>query len=134
MSGKDVKRSGVRQDFDANGGPIVLLAFTDHGNKVFHQVTKNEANRGQISGAGSNCGNTCAFAIVLDNEIRSFPTIDPSQNPNGIDPTGTGAEINNIGSVSEAKQLALVLQTGALPVQFKTLEQAEVSATLVNAS
>jgi SecD/SecF fusion protein len=130
MTGKDLKLSGVRQDFDTNGQPIVLLAFTHNGNKVFHAVTKAEAQRGQITGAGSQCGNTCAFAIVLDNELRSFPTIDPSQNPNGIDPAGTGAEINNIGSLSEAKQLALVLQTGALPVQFKTLEQTDVSATL----
>jgi SecD/SecF fusion protein len=130
MTGKDLKLSGVRQDFDSNGEPIVLLAFTGHGNKVFKQVTENEAVRGQISGQGANCGNTCAFAIVLDNEIRSFPTIDPTQNPRGIDPRGGGAEINNIGSLSEAKQLALVLQTGALPVQFKTLERTDVSATL----
>jgi len=131
MTGKDLKLSGVRQDFDPNGQPIVLLAFTGHGDKVFKQVTQNEATRGQISGVpGNQCGNTCAFAIVLDNEIRSFPTIDFDQNPRGIDPRGTGAEINNIGSTSEAKQLALVLQTGALPVQFKTLERTDVSATL----
>jgi SecD/SecF fusion protein len=131
MTGKDLKLSGVRQDFDPNGQPIVLLAFTGHGDKVFKQVTQNEATRGQISGVpGNQCGHTCAFAIVLDNEIRSFPTIDFDQNPRGIDPRGTGAEINNIGSTSEAKQLALVLQTGALPVQFKTLERTDVSATL----
>jgi len=131
MTGKDLKLSGVRQDYDPNGQPIVLLSFTGHGNKVFKQVTQNEATRGQISGVqGNQCGNTCAFAIVLDNEIRSFPTIDFDQNPRGIDPRGTGAEINNIGSLSEAKQLALVLQTGALPVQFKTLERTDVSATL----
>jgi SecD/SecF fusion protein len=131
MTGKDLKLSGVRQDFDPNGQPIVLLAFTGHGNTVFKQVTQNEATRGQISGVpGNQCGNTCAFAIVLDNEIRSFPTIDFDQNPRGIDPRGTGAEINNIGSLSEAKQLALVLQTGALPVEFKTLERTDVSATL----
>ena len=131
MTGKDLKLSGVRQDYDPNGQPIVTLSFTGHGNKVFKQVTGNEAQRGQISGvSGDQCGNTCAFAIVLDNEIRSFPTIDFDQNPRGIDPRGTGAEINNIGSLSEAKQLALVLQTGALPVQFKTLERTDVSATL----
>jgi SecD/SecF fusion protein len=130
MTGKDLNLSGVRQDFDPNGQPIVLLSFSSHGDKVFKQVTENEAVRGQISGQGSQCGNTCAFAIVLDNEIRSFPTIDPTQNPRGIDPRGTGAEINNIGSLSEAKQLALVLQTGALPVQFKTVERTDVSATL----
>jgi SecD/SecF fusion protein len=131
MTGAELKLSGVRQDYDpTTGEPIVLLSFTGKGDKTFLQVTKNEATRGQITGQGSNCAATCAFAIVLDNELRSWPAINPSQNPNGIDPRGTGAEINNIGSLSEAKQLALVLQTGALPVQFKTLEQTDVSATL----
>jgi SecD/SecF fusion protein len=134
MTGKDLKASGVRADFDPNGSPIVLLAFSHKGNGIFKQVTKNEAQRGQIAGADSNAGcDTCAFAIVLDNEIRSYPTIDPSQNPQGIDPTGTGAQItfgNQSNALSESKQLAVVLQTGALPVQFKTLEQTDVSATL----
>ena len=70
---------------------------------------------------------------MLDNEIRSYPTIDPSQNPQGIDPTGTGAQItfgNQSNAQSESKQLAVVLQTGALPVPFKRLEQTDVSATL----
>jgi preprotein translocase subunit SecD len=53
MTGKDLKLSGVRQDFDPNGQPIVLLSFTGHGNKVFKQVTENEAVRGQISGQGA---------------------------------------------------------------------------------
>jgi SecD/SecF fusion protein len=134
MTGKDLKASAVRADFDQNNQPIVLLGFSHHGNQVFKQVTKNEATRGKIVGASSNAGcDTCAFAIVLDNEIRSYPTIDPSQNPQGIDPTGTGAQItfgNQSSAQSESKQLAVVLQTGALPVQFKTLEQTDVSATL----
>src|SRR5581483_5593042 len=131
MTGAELKLSGVRQDYDPNTGePIVLLSFTGKGDKTFLQVTKNEATRGSIAGQTSGCGATCAFAIVLDNEIRSWPAIAPSQNPNGIDPRGTGAEINNIGSLSEAKQLALVLQTGALPVRFNTVEQTDVSATL----
>src|SRR5205085_946269 len=50
--------------------------------------------------------------------------------PTGIDPTAGGAEISGIRSVSEAKDLAIVLQTGALPVRFVTLERTDVSATL----
>jgi SecD/SecF fusion protein len=134
MTGKELKASGVRADFDQNNQPIVLLAFSHKGNQVFKQVTKAEAQRGQIVGASSqSVCDTCAFAIVLDNEIRSFPTIDPSQNPQGIDPTGTGAQItfgNQSNAQSESKQLAVVLQTGALPVTFKRLEQTDVSATL----
>jgi SecD/SecF fusion protein len=133
MTGAQLKLSGVRQDFDpTTGNPIVLLAFNGKGNKTFLQVTRNEAARGQISGQGSNCGATCAFAIVLDNQLRSWPAIDPTQNPNGIDPRGSGAQITfgQNPNLSEAKQLALVLQTGALPVNFVVLERTDVSATL----
>ena len=49
--------------------------------------------------------------------------------PNGISGTN-GAQITGIGDLREAKDLALVLQTGALPVTFKTLEQTAISATL----
>ena len=97
----------------ATGEPIVTLAFKGAGDSAYYQMTKNEATRGTITGAGSNCTSTCAMAIVLDNQIRSWPSIDPTQYPNGINPKGTGAEIRGIGSLSEAKQLALVLQTGA---------------------
>src|SRR5205823_12502212 len=58
------------------------------------------------------------------------PYIDYKQNPNGIDPSAGGAEISNINSIGEAKNLALVLQTGALPVNFVPLESTDVSATL----
>jgi len=136
MTGAELNLSGVRQDFDpSTGQPIVLLAFKGKGNSTFLQVTRNEATRGTILGlTGSDqsnqCGAPCAFAIVLDNEIRSWPAISASDNPHGIDPRGGGAEINGIASLSEAKQLALVLQTGALPVRYNTVEHSDVSATL----
>ncbi|HSP71391.1 MAG TPA: protein translocase subunit SecF, partial [Gaiellaceae bacterium] len=69
-------------------------------------------------------------AIVLDNEIRSWPQIDYTQLPNGIDPTGSGAQITGLSSIGEARDIALVLQTGALPVNFTTIERSDVSATL----
>jgi preprotein translocase subunit SecD len=129
MTGNDLKLSKIRQDFDQNGQPVILISFTDHGNQAFEQVTQNEARRGLIVGVGASCADTCGFAIVLDNEIRSYPTIDPSQNPQGIDPTATGAQItfgNQSNAVSEAKQLAVVLQTGALPVQFVLVSERPV--------
>ena len=131
MTGKDLKLSGIQAQFDpTTSGPIVTLQFTGHGNSLFHTVTKHEAVRGAITGQGANCSVACAFAIVLDNELRSWPAINPTQLPNGIDPTGTGAEITGIGSTSEANDLAFVLQTGALPINFVTQEQTDVSATL----
>jgi SecD/SecF fusion protein len=70
------------------------------------------------------------FAIVLDREIQSTPYIDYCVNPDGI-PGDNGAQIDMGGSgLGDAKKLALVLQTGALPVEFKTAERTDVSATL----
>src|SRR5439155_20832442 len=100
------------------------LPFPHKGNGLFHKITRDEATRGGIRGFDQH------FAIVLDNRIRSFPTIDYKKYPDGIDPTNGGAEITGMASLSEAKNLALVLQTGALPINFNTIERTDVSATL----
>ncbi len=98
---------------------------TGRATRILPQVTRNEALRGQIRKQSQH------FAIVLDNEIRSFPQIDYKQyGRHGIDPTGGGAQITGLQSLDEAKNLALVLQTGALPVKFVTVERTDVSATL----
>ena len=124
MTGRDLKLSGTRPDFDPNTGEaIVLMQFTKAGGKKFHAITRDEAQRGQARGTEQH------FAIVLDREIRSFPSIDYNQYPDGIDPVN-GAQITGIRSTREAKDLAIVLQTGALPVRFITAESTEVSATL----
>jgi SecD/SecF fusion protein len=124
MTGKDLKLKGTRQDFDPNGAPIVTMQFTGHGNKVFHDITRQEAIRGQTLNAPQH------FAIVLDNQIRSWPQIEYQKYPDGIDPTNGGAQITGMANLTEAKNLALVLQTGALPVKFVTIERTDVSATL----
>jgi SecD/SecF fusion protein len=127
MTGTELKLSGTRQDFDpTSGDPVVLMQFTKKGDKAFFKVTKNEAVRGSIRGTPQH------FAIVLDDEIRSFPQIDytdPSVS-GGINPAGTGAQITGMASLKEAQNLALVMQTGALPVNFIPLERTDVSATL----
>jgi len=125
MTGDDLKLSGTQADFDpSTGQPIVTMQFTGKGNKAFHDITRTEAHRGEALGTPQH------FAIVLDNQIRSFPEIDYTKYPDGIDPTAGGAEISGISSEKEAQDLALVLQTGALPVAFETVERTDVSATL----
>jgi len=125
MTGNDLKLKGTQQDFDpTSGSPIVTMQFKSHGNKIFHDITRQEAIRGQT------LGNPQHFAIVLDNQIRSWPQIEYQKYPDGIDPSNGGAEITGMGSLTEAKNLALVLQTGALPVKFVTIERTDVSATL----
>jgi SecD/SecF fusion protein len=125
MTGNDLKLKGTQQDFDpSSGAPIVTMQFKSHGNKIFHDITRQEAIRGQTLGVPQH------FAIVLDNQIRSWPQIEYQKYPDGIDPTNGGAEITGMANLTEAKNLALVLQTGALPVKFVTIERTDVSATL----
>jgi SecD/SecF fusion protein len=136
MTGNDLRLQGTRQDFDAGqgGAPIVLMSFTDAGEEKFEDITREEAQRGRRlyntfgQGQDPDLFNQ-SFAIVLDREIRSFPSIDFEQYPSGIGGSG-GAQITGLDGLQEAKDLALVLQTGALPVSFRTLEQSQISATL----
>jgi SecD/SecF fusion protein len=136
MTGKDLKLSGTRQDFDTQTGePIVLMDFTGKGQDTFERITRDIAIRGKLlfntvgGGQGDYRNYLQHFAIVLDREIKSWPSIDFEQYPGGISGSN-GAQISGLASVGEAKDLALVLQTGALPVEFRTLDQTTVSATL----
>ena len=136
MTGEDLRLSGTRQDFDTTTGqPIVTMQFTDKGGDKFGDITGREAQRGKLKfntqggGQGDYRNYVQHFAIVLDREIKSWPSIDFRENPNGIRGTN-GAQITGIGEIGEAKDLALVLQSGALPVTFTTLEQTAISATL----
>ncbi|MGZ4356992.1 MAG: protein translocase subunit SecD [Gaiellaceae bacterium] len=134
MTGNQLKLSGTRADIDTQTNqPVVLMQFTGAGKKAFHEITRREAQRGALGGdcnAGKPPPNVQHFAIVLDREIQSTPYIDYCVNPDGI-PGDNGAQIDMGGSgLGDAKRLALVLQTGALPVEFKTAERTDVSATL----
>jgi SecD/SecF fusion protein len=125
MTGADLKSSGTQADFDPQTGqPVVRLAFTGKGNRIFQRITRTLYQRGRL------WNNTPQqFAIVLDRDIKSWPQIDP-QDPSLSNGISGGGQITNIGKYSEAKDLAIVLQTGALPYVFKQQEQSQVSATL----
>jgi preprotein translocase subunit SecD len=113
MSGADLKLAKTRQDLDpVTGAPIVTIQFTPRGDKLFQQTTRAEAERGRSLAAPQH------FAVVLDNQIRSWPQIDYMRYPRGIDPAGNGAEISGLSSLREARHVAAVLATGALPVGF----------------
>ena len=132
LLGKEV--SSAKQDFDTTtGGPIVLMSFTGKGQKQFKTITEQLAHTGKALAALNPTSPASDFfqhfAIILDGKLESFPLIDFTQNPNGIS-GDTGAEISGISSVGEAKRIAIVLQTGSLPISFVPLDQSNVSATL----
>ncbi len=110
------------QSFDQDGKPNVLIDFTAKGGKEFGNVTRDLAVEGQLTGVNQT------FAIVLDNQLESDPYVDYKRNPQGIQ--GTSAEISGAFTISEAKDLALVINTGALPVTLTQIESQVVSATL----
>jgi SecD/SecF fusion protein len=139
MTGRDLVLSGTRADYGQFGNPVVLLQFTNHGGNQFQKITKQEAERGAtrfgLAGRQGDYKNYAQhFAIVLDQQLESTPYIDFKQNPNGIAGTNAEIDLGNGGTIGEAKDLALVLQTGALPVSFVQIERTDVSATLGKSS
>ena len=128
MTGEDLKLSGTRADFDTSPGgggqPIVTMEFTGKGSGKFEKITRDEWIRGKLKQAPQH------FAIVLDREIRTFPQIDFTDSSLSSGIGGGRAQIQGLDSLQEAKDIALVLQTGALPVKFETLDRTDISATL----
>ena len=128
MTGEDLKLSGTRADFDtspgASGRPIVTMEFTKAGSDKFEKITRDEWIRGKLRQAPQH------FAIVLDREIKTFPQIDYTDSSLSGGIGGGRAQIEGLDSFQEAKDIAIVLQTGALPVKFETLDRTDISATL----
>ena len=136
MTGRDLVLSGTRADVNSTGGGyVVTLQFTGHGSNQFQKITRDEAQRGQtrfqIAGSQGDYTNYVQhFAIVLDQQLESTPYIDFKRNPDGIPGPNAEIDLGQGGTFKEAKDLALVLQTGALPVTFNQIERTDVSATL----
>lgn len=120
MTGAAIKEA--RQGFDQFQRPNVLMEFTDEGGKEFEEITRRLAIRGALKQESQT------FAIVLDDVMESDPQVDYIDNPQGI--SGGSAEITGDFTIQEAKDLALVLNTGALPVTLTPVEKQQVSATL----
>jgi SecD/SecF fusion protein len=133
LSGTDI--TDPKQEFGEFNEPNVSFGFTDDGREAFQEVTRQIAQRGQAAAIGPVAGEQAAqlsghFAVILDNEVKTRPIIDFSQNPDGIDGR-QGAQISGgFTSPTEAQDLATILQIGALPINLKLISQTQVSATL----
>jgi len=134
LSGLDI--TDPKQAFDEQSGEaIVTFNFTDDGQQAFQEVTRKIAQRGAASAVGPSSAQSAGessgrFAVVLDNEVKTRPIINYAENPDGIDGR-QGAQISGgFTSITDAQDLATVLQIGALPINLKLISQSEVSATL----
>jgi preprotein translocase subunit SecD len=95
--------------FDQNGRPAVNFRFNPSGGAAFGQYT------------GENIGKL--FAIVLDDEVISAPTIQSHI------PGGSGI-ITGTFSPEESTRLAILLRAGALPAAINVLEQRTIGPEL----
>src|SRR4051794_38187100 len=133
LKGTDIKNP--EQNFDngagGSGAPIVTFDFTGHGRKVWQNVTRQIAQRGQAAQLPGTPVQAAAqhFAVTLDNTLISVPFIDFKQNPDGIDGVN-GSQIEGGFTISSAQRLANLLKSGALPVRLDLISQSQVSATL----
>ncbi|MCA2013373.1 protein translocase subunit SecD [Cereibacter sphaeroides] len=95
--------------FDQNNRPAVSFRFNPAGARAFGVYT------------AENIGSP--FAIVLDNEVVSAPTIQSAI------PGGSGI-ITGRFTVEESTQLAVLLRAGALPAQMTFLEERTIGPEL----
>ena len=128
MTGSDLKLSGTRQDFDPRTGePIVLMQFTGKGGKKFEEITRDIARAGSCSSTRSAARAIRATPAALRDRARPRDPIVPADRLHGVPgrdrPGRTARRSPASPSIDEAKNLALVLQTGALPVSSSQLDQ-----------
>ncbi|MGC8203458.1 protein translocase subunit SecD [Aliiroseovarius sp. PTFE2010] len=95
--------------FDQNGRPSVTFRFNATGARKFGDYT------------AENVGSP--FAIVLDDEVISAPTIQEAIR-------GGSGQITGSFSVDESTQLAVLLRAGALPAEMNFLEERTIGPEL----
>lgn len=108
-SAKATFNQGSQAGGFSSAEPIVELSFNETGTELFAQLTKENIQK--------------QLAIELDGEIISAPTVQ-------TEITDGQAIITGIGDIEEAKELALLLNAGALPVPIILVAENSIGATL----
>ncbi|MBQ2833823.1 MAG: protein translocase subunit SecD [Clostridia bacterium] len=107
LEGAMIKNAQASQD--ENGQPCVAFELNDEGAKLFAEAT------------AANLGKT--ISITLDGEVISAPTV------NSVIAGGQG-QITGQFTADDAKNLATLILSGALPLNLSQLEVSAISATL----
>ncbi|MPY31001.1 protein translocase subunit SecD [Streptomyces adustus] len=126
LTGKDVRKAAARFDQQSGAGWHVTVDFEGAGKDGWARLTGAAACR--PAGDPSR-----RVAIVLDDKIVSSPQVDPSVAcRSGI--TGGSTQITGSFDDAEARELALLINGGALPVPVEIVEQRTVGPTLGSAA
>jgi SecD/SecF fusion protein len=108
LTGHFLKANAHVELMGAGGQPVVAIEFNSEGGKLFGEIT------GRLVGL--------PMAIFLDQDIVSAPTIRAHI-------TGGSAVIEGV-PLDEGRTLAIQLNSGALPVPLKVIQESTVDATL----
>jgi SecD/SecF fusion protein len=119
VNGAMLSKAGV--GYDQNNQPKIDMQFNAEGAKAFDAITGKMAETAQIT------GQTQRLAIVLDGEVASAPRV-LDRIPDG------NAEITGKFTLDDARNLALVLNTGRLPVELTPVSQSSIGAILGKAA
>lgn len=102
--------NSAQQSFDQQTNePVVIIQFNSEGGQKFARMTQQ--NVGKL------------FAIVLDGQVISAPVINEPI-------LGGTSQISGNFTVESANQLAITLNSGALPVDLKVVEERSVGPDL----
>ena len=102
--------TNAREEFDdRRAAAQVSMTMNGQGAKEWARITKDNVQK--------------QIAIVLDNLVYSFPTVQ-----NEI--TGGNSQITGNFTVAEAKDLATILKSGKLPAPAKVIEEEIVGPSL----
>ena len=113
LTGDDLQDAGVQINQQKNE-PYVSLTFKSSGAKRFEEVT------------GKNIGKR--LAVILDGNVYTAPNIQSRIAGGNAQITLGAGNFNKV--MKEARDVALVLRAGALPVQLDFLEQRIVGPSL----
>jgi SecD/SecF fusion protein len=103
-----------RPSTDAGGNPSVTFGFTATGSRAFQQLTAALARRGDLLSGQRQMFNQ-HFAVALDDELITVPSIDFRTYPDGISARG-GADVSGDFTVAYARELAARMRLAALPL------------------
>ena len=123
VSGSDLKNAYGDMDDKANAAGErfgVSLEFTDEGSKKFAAATQDLMNKYPGEANRQNR----VIAIVLDGEVISAPAV------NAVINDGKARISGGYNSQEEVENLAMLLKSGALPVELQLLEKRTVGPQL----
>ncbi|MFZ2049880.1 MAG: protein translocase subunit SecD [Solirubrobacteraceae bacterium] len=131
LSGSDITNPREESENGGSGQPAVVFGFNGSGGTTFEKVTKEIAKRGEEAALPGVSHESALqhFAIVLDEQVITAPSVDYKLYPEGIDPTN-GSQISGGFTYTSASNLANELQSGALPIKLTLISSSQVSATL----